>query len=257
MQTGMVKSERVSERHKKVCNVTYESLRPIRPGRLLADSVYKQLSEGILRNELPPGTSLAVPELSRQLGISRSPIREAVQRLIHDGLADYRGRRGTVVSSIEIEDFVALLDVREILEGLSARLAARLGSTKQLDQLDRLHTSFWNRVPAPAEPDSIFVEHDMAFHRLIREMSRNSELDAILNRTQARAHLSMHSLWGRGHNVEAVQSEHHDISTAILARNPDLAASAAERHIAQLRRRTLLEVTDDDAPRPIPLATQD
>ena len=219
--------------------MVYDTLKSIRPGRLLADEAHAQLSEGILRNELPPGTSLSVPELSRQLGISRSPVREAVQRLIYNGLADYRGRRGTVVSSIGIPEFVALLDVREVLEGLAARIAAELATSDERAHLEQLHAGF-DGIPRGGEASiSGFVEHDMAFHRLIRGMARNEELAMILERSQARAHLSMHSLWGGTHNVDAAQAEHGDICAAIVAGDGELAEVAAKRHIAGLRSRTL------------------
>jgi len=229
-----------------------EDLSSIRPGDSLADAAYNQLSERILRNQLPPGTSLSVPELSRRLGISRSPVREAVQRLIYDGLADYRGRRGTVVSSIEISDFVALLEVREVLEGLTARLAAQRATDEELARLEALHGEFLSLEPGsdPSEStpsEATLVEFDTSFHQLIREMSCNQELGIILARTQARAHLSMHTLWKGARNVEAVQSEHGEICAAILARDPNRADAAARDHIVALRHRVLSEVADREA----------
>lgn len=224
-----------------------EDLSSIRPGDSLADAAYNQLSERILRNQLPPGTSLSVPELSRRLGISRSPVREAVQRLIYDGLADYRGRRGTVVSSIEVSDFVALLEVREVLEGLTARLAAQRATDEERARLEALHREFLSLEPGSDPSESTLVEFDMSFHQLIREMSCNPDLGIILARTQARAHLSMHTLWTGARNVEAVQSEHGEICAAILARDPDRADAAARDHIVALRHRVLTEVADREA----------
>ena len=201
--------------------MAYESLRTIGPGESLADAAYNQLSEAILRNELPQGSSLSVTELSEQLGISRSPAREAVQRLIHDGLAEYRGRRGTVVSSTSASGFAALLEVREVLEGLAARGAARSeGSDGEREELAELHDRL-SRVPTgAAQSASDFVTLDMAFHRLIRELSGNPELEVLLDRIQARSHLSMHALWKGAHNVDAAEA-------------------AARHHIASLRERVL------------------
>ena len=120
----------------------YAALSAIEAGDLLADRAYSQLSTAILRNHLSPGASLSVVELARHLGISRSPVREAVQRLIWDGLADYRGRRGTVVVSIDLNDFLRLLEVREALEALAARLAAQRGSTEERDELRGIQQEF-------------------------------------------------------------------------------------------------------------------
>ena len=229
--------------------MAYENLRSIQPARLLAEVAYAQLSEGILRKELPPGTSLSVPELSRRLEISRSPVREAVQRLIHDGLADYRGRRGTVVLSIDLADFLALLEVRAVLEGLAAGLAAERGTDREIVKLQEKHDAFLalsNHVGE--EPD--FVELDMSFHKLIREMARNDELATLLARTQARAHLSMHGLWSGTRNVEEAQREHGMICEAIVRRDEHGAADAARRHVTNLADRAgqQAEVSERVAP---------
>jgi DNA-binding GntR family transcriptional regulator len=219
--------------------MAYEKLSSIMPGSLLADAAYDQLSEGILLNQLPPGTSLSVPELSRRLGISRSPVREAVQRLIHDGLADYRGRRGTVVSSIEIAAFVELLEVRSVLEGLASGLAAERGSRDEMAQLEKQHEQFLKLRSDAETSESAFVQLDMRFHQLIREMARNEELGMLLARTQARAHLSMHSLWSGARNVQEAQREHSGICAAILSGDPADADRASRHHIESLRDRAL------------------
>lgn len=217
----------------------YEKLTAIPPGGSLADAAYGQLSEAILRNELSPGTSLSVPELSRRLGISRSPVREAVLRLIHDGLADYQGRRGTYVSSIQMVDFVALLEVREVLEGLAARKAAERALPDELRVLDGLHQEFLALDPEGTEEEATFVELDMAFHSLIRSMAKNRELSDMLTKSQARAHLSMHSLWSGSRNVAAVQAEHSELCASILACDAERADAAARRHIRGLRQRVM------------------
>ena len=82
-----------------------DELQALEPGDLLADRAYRQLSRAILRNQLVAGTPLSVPELARRLNISRSPVREAVQRLIYDGLAANVPHRGAIVSEIKPDDF--------------------------------------------------------------------------------------------------------------------------------------------------------
>ena len=225
----------------------HRALTSIEPSDLLADQAYTQLSMAILRNELAPGASLSVPELARQLGVSRSPVREAVQRLIYDGLADYRGRQGTVVSMIELSNCIALLEVREVLEGLAARLAAQRATDDDRSALRRNHDEFMavgNRGE-PAVPD--FVQSDMAFHACIRQMARNDDLSQALARIQARAHLSMHTLWGRQRNVRAAQAEHGEIFEAIVGGNAGRADHAARSHVARLRDRILSNKRGDSA----------
>ena len=219
----------------------YDGLSVIESSDLLADRAYAQLNTAILRNEVPPGSRLSVPELARQLGISRSPVREAVQRLVYDGLADYRGRKGTVVSTIEIEDFLSLLEVREVLEALAASSAARRGNNEERRALVAVHEEFVSQSPAMDETAITYSQIDMKFHTFIRYMTKNPELEAALARTQDRAHLSLFSLWGGWRNVEASQVEHAAMCEAIVIGDEDMASEAARAHISGLRQRVLAE----------------
>lgn len=221
------------------------SLHVIEAGDLLADRAYTQLSTAILRNELPPGTSLSVPELARHLGISRSPVREAVQRLIWDGLADYRGRRGTVVVHINLGDFLRLLEVREVLEALAAKLAAERGSDAQRSDLRQIQQEFESLNSSDAG-QWVFQEIDMRFHAAIRAMSHNKDLDATLARSQSRAHLSLNTLWRGEKNIQVTQLEHAAMCDAIADGDTDLAETAARAHVASVRQRILAVVEQHD-----------
>lgn len=221
------------------------SLKVIEAGDLLADRAYSQLSTAILRSELPPGTSLSVPELARHFGISRSPVREAVQRLIWDGLADYRGRRGTVVVDIDMSDFLRLLEVREVLEALAAKLAAERGTDAQRTDLRRIQKEFESLKSSDADR-WVLTDIDMRFHAAIRAMSHNKDLDATLARSQGRAHLSLNTLWRRERNFRATQREHAAMCDAIVDGDTDRAETAARMHIACLRQRVLAELEDHD-----------
>jgi len=233
-----------------------QGLEPIRSAESLADAAYAQLSEAILFNRLPAGSSLSVPELSERLGISRSPAREAVQRLIHDGLAEYRGRRGTVVSSTTGTEFAALLEVRGVLEGLSARSAALAGSVSARTELGELHDQLCSILIGDTHSETDLVDLDMAFHRLIRRMSGNLELTVLLDRIQARSHLSMHTLWQGARNLEAVVAEHAAICGAIVAGEPEVAEDAARTHIALLRGRVLSTIEAEEAVRSDEMPTE-
>ena len=222
------------------------TLQAIEAGDLLADRAHSQLSTAILRNDLPPGTALSVPELARHLGISRSPVREAVQRLIWDGLADYRGRRGTVVVNIDLNDFLRLLEVREVLEALAARLAAERGSAEERDGLRAIQREF-ESLGAPGVDPWAFHEIDMRFHATIRAMSRNKDLDAALARSQSRAHLSLNTLWQGERNIRAVQREHAAICDAVADGDRHQADQAARSHIDSLRRRVVAMLSDSEA----------
>lgn len=211
------------------------SLSKLEPGGLLADSAYDALVRAILSNELQPGTPLSVPELARVLEISRSPVREAVQRLISDGLASSTPRRGAVVSEIRAADFDALFEVREPLEGLAARRAAAAITPDGLAELAFILDAHEQVLPA-GDPDSQ-IEHDMAYHRTIRQIARNPELNALLNRIQMRSHLALVTLWRAEASSRLSLNEHREIQGALEAGDPDAAEEAARRHIRRVRAR--------------------
>src|SRR5579875_1256952 len=91
----------------------------------IADAVYERIRDAIFTGALPPDARLSVPALADRLGVSRSPVREAVMRLIHDRLAVEEPRRGAVIARIEPADLIHIYEVREALEGLAVSLAAR------------------------------------------------------------------------------------------------------------------------------------
>src|SRR2546430_3105144 len=91
--------------------------------RSLAGRAHDELRTRILDGALAPGTALSVPALATDLGMSRSPVREAVQRLIHDGLATHVAHRGAEVARVDAGELNQLYVVKEPLEGLAARRA--------------------------------------------------------------------------------------------------------------------------------------
>ena len=104
----------------------------------LADKAYAVLRAQILKRELPPGHALSVPELSRQLGVSRSPVHEAVLQLVADGLAQEEARKGAVVAHFDLEDALQILEARELLEVASVRLGAVRVTPQELDRLEQI-----------------------------------------------------------------------------------------------------------------------
>lgn len=208
-----------------------DELQALEPGDLLADRAYRQLSRAILRNQLAAGTPLSVPELARRLNISRSPVREAVQRLIYDGLAAYVPHRGAIVSEIKPDDFRDLLEVRQVLEGLAARLATVRATDGDLGSLHDVLDDH-ERVHEGDEPAN--VELDTRFHTIIRDVAGNKELSTILGRIQGRAHLSRFTLWRAKRNTRDALAEHRAIFLAMAARDAEGAELAARQHISNL-----------------------
>lgn len=204
---------------------------PISSARIV-DAVYESLRQSIFTGEFPAGTRLSIPLLAEKLVVSRSPVREAVLRLTQEGLAAEVPRRGVVVASITRESLVRLYEIREVLEGLAARLATQRGGpllASQLKVLMERHSA----VIASGKMDE-HLAIDAEFHRLLRTAADNPALCASLDALQGQFRLAMQTTkLARG--PKAAFEDHEKIMAAIAAQDPDLAEAAARAHIVRLR----------------------
>lgn len=211
-----------------------KTLRNIGQQDLLTDRVYRELQEAIFSHGMPPGSSLSVPELARQLGVSRSPVREAVQHLVHEGLAVTEAHRGAVVARIGVEDLLQMYEVRELLEGLAARRATeRLGGSDkdELEEIVKEHQEALDQRKGLVA----HMEQDMRFHRRIRELADNQHLMGMLENLQGKVRLAMHSLWRSDDAPRLALEDHKKILRAISSGGPLEAEAAARSHIARVR----------------------
>lgn len=204
------------------------------PGGFIGERTYEAVKSAILSNRLSPGTALSVPELARQLGVSRSPVREAVQRLIYDGLATHVPNRGAEVSRVDIEDLRELYVVRELLEGLAARLATENLDVDSLGLLRGVLDDH-EKVLASEADIGAHVHLDTLFHRTLRDMAGNAHLTGVLEPIVGRSHFALHSLWRSADAPRLALDEHRQIVDAMVTGDPALAETAARQHIARLR----------------------
>lgn len=209
----------------------------------IADVVYQHLREQIFSGELPPGTRLSVPAIADEFDASRSPVRDAVLRLTQERLAREEPRRGAVVARVGPVELAALYEVREVLEGLAARLAVENAGRRLIDRLRDTLTEHEEAV-ATADLDR-HQQADMRFHSLIRQAGGNDEVIRTLDDIQAQIRLAMRTTTVTGGPRYAV-ADHRAILTAIESGDPAEAERAARAHIARLRL-VLLESTDKAA----------
>ncbi|MFC4563403.1 GntR family transcriptional regulator [Nocardiopsis mangrovi] len=198
----------------------------------VADEVYERLREKIFTGELPPGARLSVPALAESLEVSRSPVRDAVLRLVQERLAREEPRRGAVVARVGIAELVAIYEIREVLEGLAARLAVENAGRKLVralrEALDE-HEAALRTADLAAS-----TEADLRFHRLIREAAANPEVIRVLDDVQAQVRLAMRSTTVTAGPRQAVD-DHRAILTAIESGDAVAAEQAARAHIFRLR----------------------
>lgn len=207
-------------------------LESVPPRKRATDEVYEMLRNAILSRRLLPGARLSVPGLAEQLGVSRSPVREAVQKLVQQGLATEEVHRGAVVASFDRASILRLYEFREGLEALAARLACERASGEELDELTAIL-----REHSDALDHSDFRRHmelDKRFHAGIRRATGNEHLESALEKVQDMVTIAMLSADVRW--PKHALAEHEAILEALRSRSPEQAAAAATRHIARLRR---------------------
>lgn len=198
----------------------------------LGDTVYERIREEILTGDLAAGTRLSVPAVASRLDVSRSPVRDAVLRLIQEGLAREEPRRGAVVARITAADLVTLYEVREVLEGLATRLAVENAGRRLVDGLAEVT----RRHEAAVRTSDLagHFEADTTFHRLIREASGNAEVCHMLDRIGGKVRLAMRATSVTAGPRQALR-DHKAILAAIRKGHPADAEAVARAHIARLR----------------------
>ncbi|MQA11672.1 MAG: FCD domain-containing protein [Pseudonocardiaceae bacterium] len=209
----------------------------------VADSVYERLREKIFTGELAPGARLSVPALAESLEVSRSPVRDAVLHLVQDRLAREEPRRGAVVARIGAAELAAIYEVREVLEGLAARLAVENAGRRLVRAL---HEVLAEHERAVRTADiAATTEADMRFHSLVREASGNAEVIRLLDEVQTQVRLAMRTTTVTAGPRHAID-DHRAILTAIESGDPFAAEQAARAHIFRLRT-VLLRQADEGA----------
>lgn len=216
---------------------------PTEPPILLQEHAYISLRDAIIKGELKPGERVYESALAERLGISRSPVREAVRRLQHDGLFDVRPRRGIYVTPISLEEFEDVYRIRASLEAVAARFAAERRTEQELKHMELA----LEKTPSADTADQLqVVEHAQAFHALILEAARSPRLSSLLAQIHFRvSQFRTLSLRGPGRRVRAAQ-EHAHLFEAIREGDPDKAEAEMRLHIESASSALLEQISSFD-----------
>lgn len=187
---------------------------------------YERLRELLVTLQLPPGTPLGETELTERVGVGRTPLREALQRLAAERLVVIHPRRGTFAADINIADLTLLTELRAGLEGLAAELAAARATAEERDGLLAL------AAESVATDDHVAaMEKDTRLHEAIHAATHNP----FLAETAARHHgLSLRIWWLFVDRLEGLTDhvdEHEQLVARIVEGDGDGARAAAEAHV--------------------------
>lgn len=197
--------------------------------RKVTDWAYEEIRDAIIGLRLQPGDSLREAALAERLGVSKTPVREALGRLEKEGLVETTSFKGAVVSSYSREDLVEIYELRELLEGAAVRTAAERSTPEALDRL-RSIVERSRQLRAAGELDSL-ADLLGEFDDVVYAQVENSRIAALI--ANLRAHLSRigkltEQIPGR---VEASVEEHAAIVHAIAERDADEAERLIRMHI--------------------------
>jgi len=203
-----------------------------------SDKAYELLKQRVIAGSYAPGAQLKEEHLARELDISRTPIRAALKRLVDDGLATAEAGRGVRVAEWTEGDIDETFELRGLLEGHAAELAARRGGTALADRLDALNDEMERAIAAGGAALAQRVQDiNSDFHRTLLEASGSPRLRSML------AGLIDMPIAIRSHFISTLQDKlqslqhHRELAVAVRAGDADLARQLMQLHLRVSARR--------------------
>jgi len=205
--------------------------------QILADDVYETLKALVMDHAIKPGSRMNIDALARDLGVSQTPVREALARLESDGLAVKEPLRGySATPLLSREDFEQLFEARFLLEPwAAARAAERAAPEERRRLLSEVETA--PEVPPEGDYDAYrdLTAHDQRFHSLVHRLSGNLLVAEMFERTHCHLHI-FRLYYGSNIGRQAV-AEHRRIAEAVASGDPRAADEAMRHHLTASRDR--------------------
>lgn len=208
---------------RKLAKINLNDYKPLR------EVIFTTLRDAIIVGELRPGERLMEVKLAEKMGVSRTPVREAIRKLELEGLVDMIPRKGAHVADLSVKDIVDVLEVRASLDGLAALLAAERITDEEIDELNHVNSQFVGFLQKENLQGSI--KKDVEFHEIIYRSSRNEKLIQIVNNLREQVQRFRVIYLKDYVNPKELEKEHKDIIDAICSKNSDLSRRVAQNHI--------------------------
>jgi len=197
----------------------------------LGDTTFKRLKAMILDGSLEPGSRLSEKKFADHLGVSRTPVREAIAQLVSEGLAKRSAGSAPVVSSVSLNEIMEILHVRSLLECEAARKAAASGKpTEELEKIRSVIQLFIDG-PRPSAPEHSAL--DMRLHSILAEMAGSKLLLELIEGLKVKT--GMYDQGSIPDRLVPGCEEHITLIKAVIAQNPDAASAAMKLHLSNVR----------------------
>jgi DNA-binding GntR family transcriptional regulator len=192
------------------------------------------LRAAIVDGRLHPGELTSVARLADRLGVSRTPVREALLHLARQGMVRFEKNRGVRILESSAHDLDEVFAMRLLLEVPAARRAAELAQADEILALEIELRAMADRMADGDEPG--FMEHDKAFHEVLLRATGNRRLVSVVASLRDVVRFRGASTVGRGRDLQAIFAEHERIIEAVRAGDPDAVADAMRAHLVRTRR---------------------
>ena len=220
--------------------------RPVNSSIIIRAPLHVQVAERLRlmidSGELEPGARLNEIDLCNTMGVSRTPLREAIRSLATEGLIELQPNRGASVSIISHEDVSEILPIMAALEGLGGRLAASYMSEEKIAQVRKVHdqmiSHYQNREIAE------YFETNRLIHELVTEGSGNQTLVDTINSLSAKVRRARFSAQMTEESWAKAVSEHEEIIAALEAKDPERLEAILIQHV-ETKRATILGTLED------------
>ena len=214
----------------------------------LSDKVYEVLKKKILERELKPGDKVQVDEVAHQLGVSRTPVKDALNRLALEGLIDKVARRGTFVSTMSAQDVDELFDLRLLMESYAAEKVLEKDKANSFLADIRQCMAHIDRIAQSDDPDyDAYLAWNRDLHLSLIKLADNNRLMQMYESLNIPIQVArVHYL----HSVESVtqtQQEHQAIYQAFESRDVEQVKQAIATHINSVRDAVLMSIEADQA----------
>ena len=195
----------------------------------LRDVVFNTLREAILKGELKPGERLMELQLAAKLGVSRTPIREAIRMLEQEGLAVTIPRKGAEVAKMTEKDMEDVLQIREALDELAAKIACEQISEEQLEEL----VATMHEFEESTKTDNVkkIAEADVKFHDIIYQSTGHPKLVNMLNNLREQMYRYRVEYLKDENNYPTLMKEHKDIVEGLVRKNKTQVTETMHQHV--------------------------
>ena len=198
------------------------------------EKIYNLIKGRIVHFEYPPGFQISIRKLQDELGVSNSPIKDALSRLAGEGLVEITSRKGTFVKDISERDLYEIEEVRIILETSAADIIAKTITDEQLDRLETLYKE--TLIPQDEFEYSKFMEKDSRFHLEIIKMTNNQKLVDVYQQLNAHVHITRFQYArNRKKPLPWTHQDHRDILKSLKLREPEKVKKAIRGHRVKAR----------------------